>query len=155
MRLHLPATDMTKPKQNDGARSRTDAAYFGSVLGLIDAASPNLPALQVLLDARPINARELCELVAALRKLDASNRQRQHAEKKHQKRRKAIEYARALWLLEPRKNGAKKAFSERISLVVLERFSIEAKPETIARDWLRGCATPPGAWGNDWQYSGA
>ncbi len=128
---------MAKPKASDAARPGTDAAYLGSVLGLIDSAGPDVAALQALLDARPIDARELLELVAALRIGYESSRQRQVAEKRYRTRHMAMRYVADLWVLRDRYySETVKAFSERAADDVWTKFKVKVKPKTIESGWL-------------------
>lgn len=128
---------MEKPKRSDVARPGADPAYLGSVLGLIDSDDPDLPALQALLDARPINARELCELVAALRLGDESNRQRQNAEKRYRTRKMAMLYVADLWAMKNEfSEETKTDFSERMAERVREKFKLSVKPKTVESRWL-------------------
>lgn len=127
-------------------QDRAGAEYLAELLAQLRVEPPDIKTLQELLDKRPISAVELCELIAAIHDVDESRRQRVRAEKRHEERRKAIEYARRLWLIQPRYNGAKKDFSEQVSRDLPGLFGVEAKPQTIARDWLRGCDAPSKMW---------
>lgn len=132
--------------RKDRKQDRAGAEYLAALLAQLKVDTPDMETLQELLDERPISAIELCEVMAALHDVDESRRQRVRAEKRHEERRKAIEYARRLWLIQPRYNGAKKEFSEQVSRDLPGLFGVEAKPQTIARDWLRGCDAPLKMW---------
>ena len=128
---------MTKPKRSADDLPATDADYFGSVLSLVASDDPDIPALQALLDARPINASELCELFAALRLGDESSRQRKNAENRYRIRKMAMLYVADLWANRNELRGeTKQAFSERMVKRVWEKFKVSVKPKTVESRWL-------------------
>lgn len=127
---------MEKPKRSAVARPGEGAAYLGSVLDLVDSADPDLQELQALLDAHPIDASELYELVEALRHEYESNRQRQVLEKRYRKNRMAMKYVADLWVLQGKSQKTVKAFSEEAVALVWEKFRVKVKPKTVESRWL-------------------
>jgi hypothetical protein len=127
---------LTKRKRGAGALPITDSDYFGSVLSLVDSADPDLPALQAQLDAHPLDARELCELVEALRREYESDRQRQVLAKRYRKNHMAMEYVADLWALQGKNQKTVKAFSEKAAALVWEKFGVNVKPKTVESRWL-------------------
>ena len=140
---------MKKTARRDRGHSCADAAFLGPLLALVNSADPDLPALQARLDAHPLDARELCELVEALRHEYESDRQRQVLAKRYRKNHMAMEYVADLWVLQGKNQKTVKAFSEEAAAAVWEKFGVKVKPKTVESRWLSGALIDAARAGHD------
>ena len=94
--------------------------------------------LDELLTCQPMNARALIDLVKHFTVADHRRRQQDAANKKHASSREARVFVHRLWHAKRYKYPSNIEFSRVAAAQVLEKFGVDVKAETIARDWLNG-----------------
>lgn len=122
---------MTTRAKKVGNGRAVDPAEFVSALGDVDQ-------LTQLLKRKPIDAKTLIALVAHLVAAETTKRQKFAANKKHEKTQTAKKFTIDFWHKKRCQYRFNKDFSIAAAAVVLQKYGVSVKAETIARDWLRG-----------------
>lgn len=117
--------------------SANDSAYFAELIQL-STDIETAPLLDILLKQRPIDAKSLRYLVSYLKSLANSQRQQDAANKKHIANKAARQWVQKFWHQDRSKYSTNIEFSTIAASKVVTKFKVSIKPETIARDWLRG-----------------